>query len=196
MHFYLPDVGRISRYVLKASDADSKLRSELNWLLADDQAQLELLRQIRKEALRPVIRYKDLISALQGMADRSMLTTAMPNPNMQGLRDAVEADEQRLAELEDLFSWIDADGDGKLAFSELEAAAKALGGSPTSAVDELLARIKDGSRAQPLSVDLATFVNIMTAKVRRCYSLLSCACGRCGDLDNSAHVCACTPGCE
>jgi len=76
----------------------------------------------------------------------------------------VEADEKRLAELEELFGWIDADGDGKLALEELEAAAAALGKSSAATAEKMLARIKEQTRGTPLSVDLATFVNLMTAK--------------------------------
>ncbi|KAL1508044.1 hypothetical protein AB1Y20_007640 [Prymnesium parvum] len=164
VHFYHSDVGRICRYVLKAGDAEAKLRAELARLLSNEQEQLELLRRIRTEALSPVVRYKDLVSALQGLADFSAAGASTPNSNMAGLREAVEADEKRLAELEELFGWIDADGDGKLALEELEAAAAALGKSSAATAEKMLARIKEQTRGTPLSVDLATFVNLMTAK--------------------------------
>ena len=203
VHFYLPGVGRVSRAVLTASDAESKLRAELGRFLGNGQSQLDLLRDISKQALSPVVRYKDLVSALQGLAQMSALQEAKPNPNMvitsvgcqpetqslaihahahgrhtrpartadaralppqAGLRQAVEGDEQRLAELEELFGWIDADGDGTLRLDELEAAAKALGGSAADTGGSLLERIRAQTEGAPLSVDLATFVNLMTAK--------------------------------
>jgi len=102
--------------------------------------------------------------ALQGLADMTALAQAAPNPGMAGLREAVEGDEQRLAQLEELFHWIDGDGDGKLRLDELEAAAQALGGSQADTAGRLLDRIREQAAAAPLGVDLATFVNLMTAK--------------------------------
>lgn len=121
------------------------------------------MRQINSEVLSPIVRYKDLVSALQGLADMSALSTSAPDSkSMKGLQEVVESDEQRLAELETLFGWIDQDGDGKLRLGELEQAAKALGG----ASEKLVAQIKEQVGASPLSVDLPTFVRLMTAKVR------------------------------
>ena len=66
------------------------------------------------------------------------------------VRDAVESDEQRLAELEDLFRWIDVDGDGQLRLEKLEAAATALGGSSADVTGTLLARIRAQAEDAPL----------------------------------------------
>ena len=46
VHIYLPGVGRVSRCVLTASDAETKLRAELGRFLGNDGAQLALLRRI------------------------------------------------------------------------------------------------------------------------------------------------------
>ena len=46
--------------------------------------------------LRPIVRYKDLVGALRGLADVQALSAAPPNSAMAGLRDAVERDEERL----------------------------------------------------------------------------------------------------
>ena len=89
---------------------------------------------------------------------------AVPPSRQAGLREAVEGDEQRLAELEELFRWIDADGDGTLRLDELEAAATALGGSAADTAGSLLERIRAQTDGAPLGVDLATFINLMTAK--------------------------------
>ena len=77
----------------------------------------------RAEVLRPIVRYKDLVGALSGLADAQSLSAAPPNKAMAGLRDAVEQDEERVAQLESLFALLDRDSDGRLSAAELEASA-------------------------------------------------------------------------
>ena len=167
-HFYLPGVGRVGRCVLTATDAEPRLRYQLDRLLGGPQG--EQLRRVQQHTLTPLVRYKDLVSALEGLAQMSALTAAKPNGKMAGLQAAVEGDEARLADLESLFSWLDRDGSGELSLQELEAAAAALkpGGDGNDGGDvasKLLERIgSQSTSAAPLSVDLATFVNLMTSK--------------------------------
>ena len=133
VHFYLPGVGRVGRCVLTARDAEARLRAGLARFLASSSdgapPQLQLLRQLRAEVLSPIVRYKDLVSALQGLADRqrlSELTETGAQAKMSGLRDAIETDEERLSELEALFGLLDRDGNGRLSADELEAGIAAL----------------------------------------------------------------------
>ena len=132
--------------------------------------QLQLLQELRTEVLRPIVRYKELVGALSGLADVQALSAAPPNSAMAGLRDAVERDEERLAQLESLFALLDRDRDGRLSTAELEASVAAL--SPAAATEqlptplaELLERLRGaGQELDAAEVDLATFVRIMLTK--------------------------------
>ena len=144
----------------------------------------------------PQVRYKDLVSALQGFADIAALESAQRNPRMAGLYESVEGDEARLAELESLFQLLDRDGNGRIALGELEAAVEALqpavgseDSQPTqsASLTELTSRLRqsslgessataaeDGSVAsddtREVNVDLATFLRLMTTKAVADYS--------------------------
>jgi thiol-disulfide isomerase/thioredoxin len=106
-HVYLPGVGRVARCVLSARDADSKLRATLERFLDDQQA--VLLQAITAGALQPLVRYKELAGALTALADyqANHEATAAKTSTREGsggeLRAMVEGDEQRLAQLEELF---------------------------------------------------------------------------------------------
>jgi thiol-disulfide isomerase/thioredoxin len=96
VHFYLPGIGRVGRCVLTAKEAEPRLRAGLARFLGGSEGaprQLQLLQELRTEVLRPIVRYKDLIGALRGLADVQALSAAPPNKAMAGLRDAVERDE-------------------------------------------------------------------------------------------------------
>ena len=96
VHFYLPGIGRVGRCVLTAKEAEPRLRAGLARFLGGSEGaprQLQLLQELRTEVLRPIVRYKDLVGALRGLADVQALSTAPPNKAMAGLRDAVERDE-------------------------------------------------------------------------------------------------------
>ena len=99
VHFYLPGIGRVGRCVLTAKEAEPRLRAGLARFLGGSEGaprQLQLLQELRTEVLRPIVRYKDLVGALRGLADVQALSAAPPNSAMAGLRDAVERDEERL----------------------------------------------------------------------------------------------------
>ena len=99
VHFYLPGIGRVGRCVLTAKEAEPRLRAGLARFLGGSEGaprQLQLLQELRTEVLRPIVRYKDLVCALRGLADVQALSAAPPNSAMAGLRDAVERDEERL----------------------------------------------------------------------------------------------------
>mmetsp|Transcript_36887 Transcript_36887/g.61096 ORF Transcript_36887/g.61096 Transcript_36887/m.61096 type:complete len:401 (-) Transcript_36887:267-1469(-) len=178
VHFYLPSIGRVARVVLKPSEQpEVVLRSQLSRFLGDAdgsasaQQQLQLLQQLRFEAIKPVVRYKELVSALQGLSQISELVEDDHTRKMRGLADEVERDEARLLELEALFARLDSDGDGRLAFSDIEAAVVALrpftprvGGKR----EELLWRL--GSQSLASNMDMATFVRIMLTKAVNDYT--------------------------
>ena len=134
VHFYLPGIGRVGRCVLTAKEAEPRLRAGLARFLGGAEGappQLQLLQELRTEVLRPIVRYKDLVGALRGLADVQALSSAPPNKAMAGLRDALEKDEERVAQLESLFALLDRDKDGRLSTAELEASVAAL--SPPAA---------------------------------------------------------------
>ena len=177
VHFYLPGVGRVARLVLKKGDAETKLRETLARYLEGGEgeapAKLPLLKALRTEALGPVVRYKELLSVLEGLADVTDLSrrAAQPNSRMAGLREQIDKDDARLGQLESLFGWLDRDGNGRLSFDELEAAVAALrpDGAPaprgSDVLASLLERLREQSRAAPeVEVDLATFVRLMSTK--------------------------------
>merc|ERR1740139_380236 len=187
VHFYLPGIGRVGRCVLTAKEAEPRLRGGLARFLGGSEGaprQLLLLQELRTEVLRPIVRYKDLVGALSGLADAQSLSAAPPNKAMAGLRDAVEQDEERVAQLESLFALLDRDSDGRLSAAELEASVAALsppttmeageagadasggGGErnlPTPLAD-LLERLRGKEQLEAAQVDLATFVRIMITK--------------------------------
>jgi len=202
VHFYLPGVGRVGRCVLTKGDAESRLRAGLSRFLASSSdgvaaatapPQLQLLKQLRAEVLSPIVRYKDLVSALQGLADQQRLTELTETgrqDSMAGLRDAIETDEERLSELEALFGLLDRDGNGRLSADELEAGIAALRPLSPSAAETvgddgeapapdgaLVARLREevsqrrsggggggGSGGGEAEIDLATFVRLMVTK--------------------------------
>ena len=152
VHFYLPGIGRVSRSVLTARDATEKMRSSLDRYVGG-RRQLKLLKQLKLEAVRPVVQYKELVGALQGVAEAlSEGALAMDesnfgegiNPKKQSakLRGMVEGDELRLARLENLFHALDTDDDGTLTLAELEAAVAALRPDGAEAVGSLVGSLE------------------------------------------------------
>jgi len=198
VHFYLPGIGRVGRLVLKKSeDPEGKLRAQLQRFVGGPDgpppAQLQLLRQLRAEALSPVVRYTELVSALSGLADMGGQQETKSSLKLAGLAEAIDNDEQRLAELEATFGWLDRDQTGRISLSALEETVRLLrpqqgvatqmaGGEGAAAVEGegmaasealtplpttvLLERIRDGSSGAgaEVSVDLATFTRLMTSK--------------------------------
>jgi len=175
VHFYLPNVGRVGRLVLKGSDdPEGKLRAQLDRFVGDDGpgSQLRLLKELRAEVLRPVVRYKNVVSALSGLANMGSLIEQSPKKNMAGLLEAIDSDEQRLGELEAIFGWLDRDGNGRLDLGDLEQAVEELrpeaAAQPTqtSITTLLLNRFREQSDSGGAeeSVDLGTFVRLMTTK--------------------------------
>ena len=178
VHFYLPQIGRVSRATLTASNVDEKVRAALD-RFAGGRPQERLLQQIAAEAIKPVVQYTELVGALQALAELSAgdLGGATPEGTFGAgvnvkkesarLRTMVESDEERLAELEALFHSLDTDHDGRLRFSELEAAVAALGDDAQldmeaswPVVDH---EVGDGEDA-PMGIDQSTFVSLMIDK--------------------------------
>ena len=97
VHFYLPGVGRVGRCVPSAKGADARLRSQLSRFAGERQL---LLRQVSTEALQPVVRYHELVSALQALANVAGQGEApeappeAPSAERDRLRSMVEAGER------------------------------------------------------------------------------------------------------
>jgi thiol-disulfide isomerase/thioredoxin len=181
VHFYLPGIGRVGRAVLTASNTDEKMIAALDRYL-NGRTQLE---RLTAEAVRPVVQYAELVSALQGLATLGASEAeeggasgfgAGLNPKKESarLRTMVTGDEERLAQLEQLFRSLDADADGRLQLSEVEAAVDALhpSGEASMVADELLASLRSAPAAD---VDRETFVALMVRRRPRRYALAAAA---------------------
>ena len=176
VHFYLPGIGRVARAVLTASNTDAKMKPMLDRLL-NGRSQLE---KITAEAIRPVVQYTELVSALQGLAEAGGAGEAESGAFGSGvnvkkesarLRGMVESDETRLAELEQLFQSLDGDSDGRVRLDELDTAAKAISPegvgasilkSMSSGLKERLAAEDDDANA--IKIDQPTFLSLMIDK--------------------------------
>ena len=125
-----------------------------------------LLYSMRSVTIAPVVRYTELVGALRSLAELGSATTESaepPKPSLSGarLRSIIEGDEQRLAELEELFTSLDADADGRLRLGELEAALEHLP-SGVASVGDVVQRLGDSDTS--LSVDKPTFVSLMVER--------------------------------
>jgi len=169
VHFYLPGIGRVSRAVLTASNTDETMKGTLNRLLQGRSA----FEEVTSQALSPVVQYVELVGALKSLADLAAPPADSESVEGEGfgnglspkkeslrLRKMVKYDERRLAELEQLFLSLDADADGELRLSELEAAAGALQPPRADGASSLFELPVDAS----LSVDRSTFVALMVDK--------------------------------
>jgi len=165
VHLYLPGVGRVARSVLTGPTTEAKLRPLLE-RFGGGGPQRQLLEAVAAAALAPVVRYTELVGALRSLAELGSATTESaepPKPSLSGarLRSIIEGDEQRLAELEELFTSLDADADGRLRLGELEAALEHLP-SGVASVGDVVQRLGDSDTS--LSVDKPTFVSLMVER--------------------------------
>ena len=165
VHLYLPGVGRRARSVLTGPTTEAKLRPLLE-RFGGGGPQRQLLEAVAAAALAPVVRYTELVGALRSLAELGSATTESagpPKPSLSGarLRSIIEGDEQRLAELEELFTSLDADADGRLRLGELEAALEHLP-SGVASVGDVVQRLGDSDTS--LSVDKPTFVSLMVER--------------------------------
>ena len=122
VHYYLPRVGRVARNVLTARNANERTRATLARFVGRA-SQADLLRRVSTQVLQPVVQYQELIGALEGLAslaegapgreaaeETSELAAGLsPKKESARLRTLVESDELRLAQLEHLFTTLDAD---------------------------------------------------------------------------------------
>ena len=163
VHLYLPGVGRVARSVLTGPTTEAKLRPLLE-RFGGGGPQRQLLEAVAAAALAPVVRYTELVGALRSLAALGSATTESaepPKPSLSGARprSIIEGDEQRLAELEELFTSLDADADGRLRLGELEAALEHLPSSRRWAT-----WCSASATRTSLSVDKPTFVSLMVER--------------------------------
>ena len=152
IHFYCKTLGRINRFTISPAGGAKKLKGELERYLGTPgdatSGHLAYLRTLRRLAadtdtadpyiaqsllspVSPLVRYKGLVGVLQALVnaetylDRALNTET--GDDQQGvLKSAIGSNEGYQKELEALFKWIDANGDGYIDASELAAVAAAI----------------------------------------------------------------------
>ena len=124
MHFYVPSMGRVHSFTIKATSAGKTLRAELERYVGDS-GHLQLLLSLSRvpPPLSPLTRFSLLtgfLQALRGVDKYMELGDARPAAELA-------TDQRRLDELRELFVWIDANGDGLIDADELAAVSAAVG---------------------------------------------------------------------
>jgi len=181
-HFYAPFASRrINRFVVKPNTFGQQLRHELDRYVGDS-GHLALLQSLSDNPapLSPLTRFgllSALLTALENV-DEFLEEAARE----EQLTTIVGADERRLAELKDLFNWVDANSDGVINAEELAAVAAAVGSGVGGAApsggffDALLQHAQEAAYTQeaasvgewvvarPGTLDFEAFVRIMTSK--------------------------------
>jgi len=128
VHFYTPTLGRINRFTLSTATAAKKLRSEVD-RYAGDSGHLALLKdlQTKPNALSALVKFNLLAAFVQALVNADTYLEKADNEDGEYLADVMSGDNRRIEQLEQLFSWIDANGDGYIDSGELSAVALAVG---------------------------------------------------------------------
>jgi len=182
-HFYAPFASRrINRFLVKPNTFGKQLRYELDRYVGDS-GHLTLLQSLSDNPapLSPLTRFgllSALLTALENVDD--FLEEAAREEHFSTI---VGTDERRLAELENLFNWVDANSDGVINADELAAVAAAVGSLGVAGAaqsdgffDGLLQHAQEAAYTQeatsegewvaawPGTLDFPAFVRIMTSK--------------------------------
>jgi len=176
IHFYLRGFGRVNRFVVSPNTAGPAMRRQLARFLADEN-HMELLQQLEREGRNAVVRYTELVRALNAMSSAPELLSEAEVTEEDAKYQSMVSDERRLRDLELLFSWIDKDGSATIDADEIAAATAALRPGSQSTEEEvaasqaLLDRIATASVGEAApglpatsgsSLDFASFVRVMT----------------------------------
>jgi len=173
VHFYTKGLGRVNGFTLKSLGVSKRLRNEVDRYLGDSD-HLGLLQSLHTTAISPMVRYADLISVIEALSSAPKYMSAADDASPM-MKKAVDTDERR-ADLERLFSLLDANNDGVLDAEEIASIAAAvgpLGGGVSSPAALITCACTDDADTQELDADAEAhncpltreaFVSVMISK--------------------------------
>jgi len=181
LHFYGPFASRrINRFTVKPTTVAKQLRKELDRYCGAS-GHLALLQSLSSKPapLSPLTRFSLLtgfLTAVMNVDEYMGGSTTTAKEMVQ----AISTDERRLGELEDLFNWVDANGDGYIEADELAAVAAAVGtfedgpesGAPSESffagllehAQQIASKGSKRGSGAPMALDFEAFLRIMTSK--------------------------------
>ena len=130
VHFYTGSLGRINRFTLKPTTVTKVIGSELDRYLGSS-GHLQYLKSLGVSSaspLSPLRKFGSLVGLLQALVNADTYLEGSCTADANVLNEVLDGEGGgRLAELEELFQWIDANGDGVIDAEELAAVARAVG---------------------------------------------------------------------
>ena len=160
IQFFVPGIGCVERFTLTYPKR-KLLNTQLDAFLAD--GKLDQLRALDPEALSPLVRFKELLGAVQALKKA---------PEYLKEKEATWVTERQQSEMKALFRWLDRNGDGKIDEEEMKAACAALQASGIAAEEEVAMTLEELSEMMIAAdgdestntVDEAAFLRVMAQR--------------------------------